>query len=89
MVDANQIHRRRSGVFELFVCANRFSFRVRRELLYAVIYHPEGHEAYESPSGAVFDLMPGTNQSMHCMLKKSGHRSLVRAQHFHAGNRYN
>jgi hypothetical protein len=51
--EANHIHRRRDGVFELLICANQFSFRVRQELLYAVIYHPEGRAAYESLSGAV------------------------------------
>lgn len=33
IADADQIHRRRDGVFELFVDANYLSFRVRQELL--------------------------------------------------------
>ena len=33
MANASQIHRRRDGVFELFVDANLLSFRVRQELL--------------------------------------------------------
>src|ERR1700758_4266455 len=47
--DASQTHRRRDGGCELFVDANLFSFRVRQELLYGVIYHSRGPTRHGQP----------------------------------------